>query len=332
MRYVFICGASRSGTTLLARCLGRHAAVHSTPELHLFNLVIPYLRGKRILCEANLLYALQEIYKIGFLEFKSRVRTLDWPSDRSDRKPGIDLVSAALNQFFAQKLCERHEIVVEQTGMNLYHVDEISAAISSPKFIVVKRDIRAILASQRYRFRLLRNDGAAISKTDYFRLLVAGGYLMQLLVFRKTAKEICSVNSRSDAILFVYENFVQDPKGQLSKLCEFLGINFHEELLEVGLEGSSHRVKSRSLGVRKVISDEPYRSQIGPTATWLAQRLYPDFVNHREDVIPTARGFFLILCEFIICAPIAVVLSVKSYGSVMLAVRTRLLSNKSREL
>ncbi|MDB4151156.1 sulfotransferase [Pseudomonadales bacterium] len=318
MKFLFVCGASRSGTTLIARCLSKHTRVESTPELHLFNLVVPHLASIDRLNEININLCLDYIYLHGFLEFKKNLGSMSW----SDGSMCLDL-GPALAGYFKDKnpSCE---VVCEQTGMNLYAQESINRYIKSPLYLIMRRDIKAILASQKYRYKLIQNDGGSLSKEDYFRIFFSRSVILQLLLFRKTRKEMLLLSRESNAFTIQYESLLRNPREVIASLCQFIDLPCEESMLKVNREGSSHdKFSSADEYLNAENLSLQFSEKLGHSAVWLAQKCYPDFVLSNESVNPSILGGLLLLIEFLVFTPFALLLSMRSYGSVFSWMKAR---------
>ena len=315
MSTIWVCGASRSGTTLIARALGRHESIESTPELHLFNLLIPYLKAKNAFNEASFMACLESIRGDGFLSFKEKMG--DIPLIAGNEHFSID---DALKRFF-----NSDNYVCEQTGINLYHIDDIKNYCSQSLFIVMKRDVRAVISSQISRHRLTETDRFGLSWRDYWRIRLSGNVLLQLWLFRATATRIRSLSADPACMLIDFDALTSEPIGTLSAICVRLGIEFDEAMLNIGLEGSSHQQKTENAGF--VVRKRRYSSEAGmsTTAVWLCQQMYPDFISQSEPAGIHPTETLVLLLDFLWKTPLALLLSLSSYANPLEAFRKRFL-------
>ena len=315
MSTIWVCGASRSGTTLIARALGQHESVEATPELHLFNLVIPYLKDKNAFNEASFMTCLESIRNDGFLSFKEKMGEMRLVSGNTDFS-----IDDALKRFF-----NSDKYVCEQTGINLYHIDDIKNYCSQPLFIVMKRDVRAVISSQISRHKLTETDRFGLSWRDYWRIRLSGNVLLQLWLFRATARRIRSLSADPACMLIDFDALTSEPAETLFVICARLAIDFDEAMLNIGLEGSSHQQKTENAGF--VARKRHYSSEAGmsTTAVWLCQQMYPDFISQSEPVGIRPFAALVLLLDFMWKTPLALLLSLSSYANPLEAFRKRFL-------
>lgn len=322
-RAAFIIGPSRSGTSVLALALGRHPRIEATEELHFYNLLQPAAvadgHGKEWLWAR--LCAIQDEGR--FFEIKSG-SLADLPDPASEDLPGAD--TPLLRGFF-DRLARNAgaATVVEQTPMNLYYRDEIRRDFPDALFFLMRRDPRAIIASQKMRWKVGAHGQRDIPARDLARVRHSGHPILQLLLLRKTLKEVRLAMGESDVVPIAYEVLVTDPDRKLAELAERLGHEYDPAMRDVSDGGSSHTPEGGRTGF-DTQRLEGWRKSLTATEIWLTERLYRD-----ELVMPAtgARPRFGELLGLLFSLPRALVMalyySAGGYGNLVDAARRRFL-------
>jgi hypothetical protein len=325
IRAAFIIGPSRSGTSVLAQAMGRHPQVVATEELHFYNLLSPANTGADGEEDRSTLLAqLKAVqHEARFFEVKNGTAT-DLPAVTPDELP--DAAAPLLPAFFeALARAAGAQAVVEQTPMNLYYRDRIRADFPGMVFFLMRRDPRAILASQKMRWQVGGLGARHIPARDIARSRHAGHPLLQLILLRKTTRAVAEAAAESDVELVVYEDLVRDPRGTLARLAARLGLEYDPAMTAVSDAGSSH---AREAGGRGFDASrlEGWRKSLTPTEIWLTEKLYSDDLTlPATGMAPRVSEALKLALSFPVALALALYYSAGSYGNLVDAVRRRLL-------
>lgn len=229
---IFILSLPRSGSTLLQTILATHHEVDTTPEPWFLLPIFYSLRSKGIYTEYNHSMANKAIK-----EFCSFL-----PEGKADYYEAINSFGLTLYK----KLSQDSQYFLDKTPR--YHVisEEIIEAFPEGRFIILFRNPLSILASilstwkpiHLYRFDLYKG-------------------LESLL---RTAE-----NFSEKFFLLHFEKLVDNPTYELRRLCEYLDIKFHEDMVTYlnedivprGKYGNPSRHYSSQKNNYKEISKEP---------------------------------------------------------------------------
>jgi hypothetical protein len=173
-----------------------------------------------------------------------RQRILD--SDRSDRA-----IYAAMLQADAEDT--EDTILGDKSGPNLYRVPTLLEWFPNAKIIHTFRDPRAIMASElKKRHRLAKTAKNYAPSALLLRLL--DPILFAIVFVYITAAWLYAVKLHhkyqrlypDNYCLLKFEDLVTDPERNVRELCQFLGIQFHAEMLNPPQVDSSY---SRAGGI-----------------------------------------------------------------------------------
>ncbi|MGE9292469.1 MAG: sulfotransferase family protein, partial [Puniceicoccales bacterium] len=269
-RALFIVGPSRSGTSVLAQALGRHSRIVATEELHYYNLLRPMSGEDRAGLWARLV-AVQDHSQ--FFEIKNGTLT-DLPEPILSDLPSSDV---PLLRAFIDRIARNFgaSVVVEQTPMNLYYLDEIRADFGDPLFVMMRRDPRAIIASQKMRWKIGEHGTRDIPANDIARVRYAGHPVLQLMLLRKTLRAMAAAKNASDVVSLAYEDLVTNPEAVLADLVRRVGLKNEPSMLEVSDAGSSHAAEGQRRGFDPSRLDG-WRQSLTQTEIWLTEKLYAE--------------------------------------------------------
>jgi len=319
---VFIIGPSRSGTTVLSEALGKHSDIYQCEELHYYNLILPKLNDIDE-SDSNLGYLLlKEIDSAKkFFEIKNKFThncELLKSSNEYQRKN-----AKGLKAFF-EEIGVGSSIVIEQTPMNLFYIEQIKAEFKNALFIKMSRDVRALMASQKHRWKVGLNGNENIPKEDIKRVKYSGHPIIQLILLRTIAKQVTLANKRTDVINVKFEDLVSNPQSTLADICSHISVDFEPTMLSVSDRGSSHDKEINSKGFSKSRS-QSWNKNLTTTEIWLCQKVYPELVE--GDFIsckPKISELLMLVTTFPYYLLRALLLSKHSYGNLIFAIKRRL--------
>jgi len=209
----FIVGCPRSGTTLLQVLLAAHSRVFSLPESHFFR---KSFRGKRAFllrgfhASAVLRSWLQQI---GMQEYVSRVPRLS-----PFRNPVVKAFVSIMDEV---ALRGGASCWVEKTPGHVFVIEEIEKRVPNAHFIHIIRDGRAVVASM--------CDAGRRYKDAKFWQRPLGEFVSK---WNRAILRSAKCVGKTNHFFVSYEALTADPKRELNAICEFLGLEFEESMLE----------------------------------------------------------------------------------------------------
>ncbi|MEH6607772.1 MAG: sulfotransferase [Halioglobus sp.] len=243
-KMIFVVGSSRSGTTLLGKILGNHSEVHTFRELQFFENELAADEMNDEPTDKDCLVAIGERLMTSiedgvFSKFVPGLYAGEVSAiiKREEIESPMELYGAILNTKTQEA---GKTISCEQSPRYLFVLGEILDAYPEARAVHVYRDPRAVLLSQKNRWRRAALTGGPrrsrlwtlTSWSNYHpvvtsRFWAAAMRKSQLLVDHPRLTE------------FSYETMVDEPEATISALCRFLGIEFELGMLDVPVEGSS---------------------------------------------------------------------------------------------
>ena len=286
---VFVTGASRSGTTVLSRILGKARGAASLNELHFFGSLIPF--------EQSALPVPREAAEQAVAMTLARHLRDYWVSspNAEERKAAQRIVGALApadatgDRLFAECMEEIRRlsgasVLCEQTPRNIYYAFHLLEAFPEARVVHVMRDPRAVLASQKRRYKVRELGGRNVPASEILRLWLNYHPVTMVRLWLSATGEALSLEGHPRFSLIRYEDLVGTPEATVGALCDTLGLAFEPGMLNVPHWGSStvqHKassgLSSAALGKWREILDD---AEIGycdrKTAAERARFGYPD--------------------------------------------------------
>lgn len=255
-RLIFITGASRSGTTLLSFMLRRHPEVFGLKELQFFGKAWDprepdhrFSRAEAVEAVAAML-AFQElgvlIHEVPGRYWRKAGALVDSLADR-----GADPAQLFATVAHDMTRAAGKRIPCEQTPRYIFYARALLDRYPDARIVHLIRDPRAVMASQkmRWRRRLLSPEHARVPLYDSLRVWVNyHPYTVARLWSRATAAA-AMLSEHPRVTLVHFEDLLHEPAASLRLICSRLEIEYHARMLEVGQVNSSHQ--STAGGARK---------------------------------------------------------------------------------
>jgi hypothetical protein len=222
-RLLFLIGPPRSGSTLLARMLGAHPAVHAPAEPHLLTPLAHlgyYANVEKAPYDPQISAgAIREL--VGAL-----------PGGEADYLAALRAMTDALYAKLLEPTGRRW--LLDKTPAYALVLDFAARLYPRARYVVLTRNPLAVWSSFVESFF----DGDAAVAHAHNPLLER--YVPAIARFlRERPVSLCHVR---------YEDLVRDPQAQLARVCAFAGLDFDPGMVEYGSRAEGHEPAARGLG------------------------------------------------------------------------------------
>lgn len=263
---------------MTAKMLGRHSCLHTLPELHFveelwsptgpdgpLTPVAATALADRLLHNAR--HGYHTPYQRGAFgaEAGEIVAGLHTPLAHAVYSAVLDVEAA------------RHgkQTAVEQTPRNVYFLGDLLDRMPKARVVVVVRDPRDVLLSQRNWWRR-RWRGSRVSLPTTARRWASYHPITTTLLWRGGVRQGERWADHPAVSLVRFEDLVHDPQAVLGDLVRSWGLDFESQMLTVPRMSSSNRPDRR--GDERAQGPDPTVSgrgvqELGPTELWLCQLL-----------------------------------------------------------
>jgi hypothetical protein len=304
MKGVFVVGNSRSGTTLMSRILGSHSAIYQLNELHFYEELYEPKEIDLALSiseMSKLCNTLIERDELGYLEYKSK----QMPKNYS--YPEIPITLS--NPVDAYKLALQHRIekyhkgiFCEQTPRNAFYIEHILNAFPEAEIVFMIRDPRAVLLSQKHKWKRRYLGAAEIPRKEAIRSWANYHPFIISKMWNSIAKIAIKYENHPRVNLVIFEEFTCNPQPFLQNICSKLQIDFEPSMMEVDVKGSSTSLDKKEKGIVAKKSNEINFKGITAAEKYICERINADlilrfnFVNIQRNRTPyfgLTLNFFL---------------------------------------
>jgi len=251
---VFVVGVARSGTTLLTAMLSAHSSLSCGPETHFFRRLAEVEVDQ--LCDpetwpepaANFISSIRHSAFTGY-ESKSLLEKYELDPAQiadylADKKPAIPNILASVTEQYMTRLGKRRWI--EKTPDHLEFVHLIRKYFPVSPIVRIIRDPRDVALS-------------------LMRVPWGASLFLEALLFWKRLDEASAefFSTDQNSLTVRFEDLISDTEAELKKLCEFVGEDYEQVMLDTSSSG--RRVNSRNVPWKTKASQSP---DTGRIASW----------------------------------------------------------------
>jgi hypothetical protein len=220
---VFLIGPPRSGSTLLTRMLGAHSAIHAPEEPHLLTPLAHLGYYERVS---------QAPYDPIISEVAIRQLVSALPAGEADY---LDALRAYSDALYGRLLAgSGRALLLDKTPAYALVLDFVAKLYPKARYVVLTRHPLAVWESVVGSFF----DGD--HETAHAHNPILERYVPAIARFLRDAT-VPRHHLR-------YEELVTEPERQMRSLCDFLGIEFEQGMVEYGSSESGRSEASRGLG------------------------------------------------------------------------------------
>jgi hypothetical protein len=240
---IFIVGTSRSGTTMMNTLLGNNELVSALNELHylgsIWDISLPLeeISQEKALQAASVL--IMHIHRglwSGGVSSEERNRAEKILAIRTHwtyKDIYQEILKAETNSD--------KKFVTDQTPRNVFFVDGILELFPDARIIQMIRDPRAVLYSQRNRWKKKWLGASSMPIKNVLRVLSNYHPYTLSRLWKQSALIALKHNNNDRYKVVVFEHLVSQPEPVIKDICRFLNIEFNETMLSVPQVGSSNK-------------------------------------------------------------------------------------------
>jgi len=243
-KIVFIVGNSRSGTTMLGRVLGKNSTVYTFDELHFFEQVIdPSQIGidtewqrERLL---NMLERLLTSIRDGYFEKLVAGKYTHEANEILIDSKTLNPVSVYAHCLYLETEKNNFKIPCEQTPRYLFSAQEILDTFPNAKIINMVRDPRAVMLSQKNKWKRRFLGAKNIPLKEALRAWVNYHPYLISKLWVSCIRQAEKFSNNENFMTIRFEDVVSAPEKTITDVCRFLDIQYEEKMILVPNVGSS---------------------------------------------------------------------------------------------
>lgn len=240
---IFIAGNSRSGTTMMSRILGNHESVFTFEELHFFDELLTVDNPDAPLIEENaiqLFATLCAVQRDGY--FGPRNPDIYIEESKAVLKDFENISALELFEKFltSESRLNNRIIPCEQTPQTIFSLDAVLGKYSDARVIIMVRDPREVLLSQKYKWKRRKFSGGKIPAKESLRAKINYHPVIISKIWNRVMRRADRYKN-NPAVLFVkYEDLILSPEIFIKRVCNHVGIEFNSKMLDIPVAGSSN--------------------------------------------------------------------------------------------
>lgn len=236
-RPIFIVGNSRSGTTLMANILRGNEEVYAFPELHFFERLwdvdsnSTLGRSEAVELVAKLMHTIRERY----------TATSPWQTYLDEAAQIVDSTHEGLSGFDVYRKVLSMEgfkcgkgRVCDQTPRNVFYLTDLLVEYPDSRVLIMTRDPRAILLSQKNKWKRREIRGKPIQRVERLRRWANYHPIVTSALWNAAINAGQRVATDPRVKIIHFENLVTQPEKTVLDICQFLGLVYSPLMLEVG--------------------------------------------------------------------------------------------------
>lgn len=330
---IFIAGNSRSGTTMMSRILGNHPLIFTVTELHFFEQL--WDPSKKNVTAINsdeaisLFCMLLTTQRDGYFSKREPEKFLDEAKIFFDSNKKTNTCPSVFMDFLIyESNLHQKKIPCEQTPQNAFFIEDILSIYENSKIICMVRDPRDILLSQKYKWGRRFKGADYVSNFEVLRSWFNYHPLTISKLWNSSAKKISKSIDNKNVHLIKFEELLNDPELVVRKLCDFLDIEYHDEMLLVP-DADSSLVKDipGKIGINRSKTKQFMNGKLSKTEIYLCQKItskYADkFGYEKVDVGFNVFSLIFIFITFPVKLGIAVLLNLSRTKNLFAAIKRR---------
>lgn len=249
LRRIFVVGNSRSGTTMVARMLGKHSEIMDLNELHFIEQAVteeqffssnPVSVDESLRVGAYLVSVIEDGYFNAEVNSEKKLKASKILSThRAYPRLQISQIYSHVCDYYA--LQNEKKLPLDQTPRNVFFISTLLKSYPDARVICMVRDPRDVLQSQKGKWKR-RFLGGNIPLFESFRSWANYHPYIASKIWKSAVISGAAYSGDSRVMVVKFEDIVSSPEINVRKICSHCQVPFEKILLDVEQLGSSERL------------------------------------------------------------------------------------------
>ncbi len=275
-RILFVTGASRSGTTLLCRVLGNHPRILGLKELQFFGEFCDIDACGEVTPDVELASWAAMLLARQARDFWAPAPTAGEQAAAAElvaglpaeQRTGAGLYAAVVARLAADA---GKVYACEQTPRNVFYAEQLLEFYPQARVLHIVRDPRAVLASQKNRWRMRGLGGSNMPLSEWIRLWFNYHPVTMSSLWTGATAAALALEQHPRVTLLRFEDLVAAPEATVRGLCDWLGEAYDPAMLDVPQWGSSNVRHGSGAGVSADMAGK-WREVLTPGEICISER------------------------------------------------------------
>ena len=293
---------------MLSRILGLNRKVLTLNELHIFGDIVSVDQLKSTASDKQLIKISGKIIARQKRSILDDTITIDEHIEAcrliaslpTSNRTYKEVIYAVMSMFSSEASVQ---IVCEHTPRNIFYSEKILNFFPSAKILHIIRDPRAVLASQKNCWKRRKLGARNIPLKEMIRLAINYHPLTMAKMWQKANNKAGLFRDHSRFKIVRFEDLLESPKDTVLTVCEFVGVEFSENMLEVKRVGSSNRKDLvAQKGIDKSVAEQ-WRGILTKGELMLCEFICSDEMNkygYKKIAKHTLPTYLSIICSLML--------------------------------
>ena len=283
MDKVFILGNPRSGTSLFRLMLNSHSSINATPECGFLH----WWYKKYADWDKSCVLSPRLDEYLSDLESSKRIE--DWKMDYAKLKAKIAQempdtyakLGEMVYTFYGEQKGKKATVIVDKNNYYINHYSELKEIWPDAKYILVVRDGRDVACSYLNIETLVTNSPYKPKLSTNIRTIAK-----EWTTNNQNILDFSETLDKDQLMMIRYEDFVNESEIYLSKVCDFLGLNFESDMLNYFIKNAEEQDEPlSSLDWKKKTLEKPDKDNIGKYKMELEKESIEAFNTIAKDLL-----------------------------------------------
>lgn len=314
-KIIFIVGNSRSGTTMMRRVLGNHSQIYMLEELHFFEQLWSTSDKHKVISQEE---AQTLASKLLFIQRDGYLSAMNIDKYQSDAQEIIKNIKgdifphSVLNAFlFFETRKYNKTIPCEKTPQDVFYIGEILELFPGAKIVNMVRDPRGVMLSQKRKWQRRAMGAKFMTKKEQRRLKINYHPITISKLWNSSIRAAAKYKDHPQLHTMYFEKMVNDSQIEIKNLCQFLEIDFNENMLMIPQVGSSNEAdKPDEFGIKTERAGNWEKGGLNNGELWFCQNICGDNMKQFGYTVNKVNPNPLYILYYYISFPIKIVLAI----------------------
>lgn len=252
----FIVGNSRSGTTMMLRILNNHPDIYALNELHFFENLWSSADGERTVEREEAISIASSLLFIQREGYIGKTDTAFYREEASEIVDSLNMKSVSGPQVYDAMMryeTAKHDrsIPVEKTPQNVFYLKDIFHHFPQARIINLVRDPRAVMLSQKRKWRRRKMGADFITPWEVFRLRVNYHPITISKLWNAAIKASTEFESDERMLTVRFEDLLEKPEQTVQAIAKHINVPYSDRMLDIPQASSSNEADSQARGINK---------------------------------------------------------------------------------